>query len=244
MTEIVANEMIMLDPPSGGGARRSSARPTEQAAGTVGSTSFRRRTTTMTFRSDRRAARAARTGTLSLSRDSVCCAPVVAAPRSKPDPGAARARFPAFGGRGRRSRDVARRGEDRGHGGRDDDHGSEQRPVRPRLRPQRRRGPIAYPPATPSSSSGSTAASTIPRRGSRSGLLLPTGIGIVDSLAGETARVRVSDAFHPILVGDGVRIVTDAMETCRPRSPRRVVRADRRVPGGEGCTSAVRSPVP
>lgn len=44
-------------------------------------------------------------------------------------------------------------------------------------------------------------------------LLLPTGFGVVDSLAGETARVRVSDAFHPILVGDGVRIVTEAMET-------------------------------
>ena len=39
-------------------------------------------------------------------------------------------------------------------------------------------------------------------------LLLPTGIGTVDSLASETARVRVSDAFHPILVGDRVRVVT------------------------------------
>ena len=40
MTEIVANEMIMLDPPSGGGARRSSARPTEQAAGNGGEYEF------------------------------------------------------------------------------------------------------------------------------------------------------------------------------------------------------------
>jgi hypothetical protein len=39
-------------------------------------------------------------------------------------------------------------------------------------------------------------------------LLLPTGIGTVDSLAGETARVRVDAAFHPIVVGDRVRLVT------------------------------------
>lgn len=38
-------------------------------------------------------------------------------------------------------------------------------------------------------------------------LLLPTGIGTVDSLAGETARVRVDAAFHPIVVGDRVRRV-------------------------------------
>jgi len=42
-------------------------------------------------------------------------------------------------------------------------------------------------------------------------LLLPTGVGRVDSLAGETARVRVTDAFHAIVVGDRVRIVTDAL---------------------------------
>lgn len=40
-------------------------------------------------------------------------------------------------------------------------------------------------------------------------LLLPTGVGRVDSLAAETARVRVTDAFHAIVVGDRVRIVTD-----------------------------------
>lgn len=40
-------------------------------------------------------------------------------------------------------------------------------------------------------------------------LLLPTGIGLVDSLAGETARVRVTDAFYPILMGDLVRVVTE-----------------------------------
>jgi hypothetical protein len=40
-------------------------------------------------------------------------------------------------------------------------------------------------------------------------LLLPTGIGKVDGLAGETARVRVTHAFHPIVVGDRVRIVTE-----------------------------------
>jgi hypothetical protein len=44
-------------------------------------------------------------------------------------------------------------------------------------------------------------------------LLLPTGMGVVDSLAGETARVRVTDAFHPILMGDHVRVVTDAAGT-------------------------------
>jgi hypothetical protein len=38
-------------------------------------------------------------------------------------------------------------------------------------------------------------------------LLLPTGVGRVDSLAGETAAVRVTQAFHPILLGDRVRIV-------------------------------------
>jgi hypothetical protein len=39
-------------------------------------------------------------------------------------------------------------------------------------------------------------------------LLIPTGVGTVDSLAGETVRVRVTDAFHPIVVGDRVRVVT------------------------------------
>lgn len=43
-------------------------------------------------------------------------------------------------------------------------------------------------------------------------LLLPTGVGEVDSLAGETARVRVTDAFHAILVGDRVRLVPDTVE--------------------------------
>lgn len=40
-------------------------------------------------------------------------------------------------------------------------------------------------------------------------LLLPTGAGRVDSLAGETAAVRVTHAFHPIVVGDRVRLAAD-----------------------------------
>jgi single-strand DNA-binding protein len=40
MTEIVANEMLMLDPPSGGGARRGAARPAEQAAANGGEYEF------------------------------------------------------------------------------------------------------------------------------------------------------------------------------------------------------------
>lgn len=48
-------------------------------------------------------------------------------------------------------------------------------------------------------------------------LLLPTGVGTVDSLAGETVRVRVTDAFHPIVVGDRVRVVT-ATEPIAPAS--------------------------
>jgi single-strand DNA-binding protein len=40
MTEIVANEMIMLDSPSGSGARRGAAKPTEQAAGNGGEYEF------------------------------------------------------------------------------------------------------------------------------------------------------------------------------------------------------------
>jgi hypothetical protein len=39
----------------------------------------------------------------------------------------------------------------------------------------------------------------------------------VDSLAGETVRVRVTDAFHPIVVGDRVRVVT-ATEPVVPAS--------------------------
>ena len=38
-------------------------------------------------------------------------------------------------------------------------------------------------------------------------LLLPTGVGRVDSLGGETATVRATHAFHPILLGDRVRLV-------------------------------------
>ena len=41
-------------------------------------------------------------------------------------------------------------------------------------------------------------------------LLLPTGVGRVESLDGETAGVRITDAFHAIVVGDLVRIVTEA----------------------------------
>jgi hypothetical protein len=40
-------------------------------------------------------------------------------------------------------------------------------------------------------------------------LLVPTGVGRVDSLAGAVVRVRVTDAFLPILIGDGVRAVTE-----------------------------------
>lgn len=47
-----------------------------------------------------------------------------------------------------------------------------------------------------------------PRTGERLGrLLLPTGIGRVDSLAGPTARLRVTHAFRPILIGDFARPV-------------------------------------
>src|SRR5688500_13744131 len=41
-------------------------------------------------------------------------------------------------------------------------------------------------------------------------LLLPTGVGRVESLDGETAAVRVTDAFHAIVVGDRVRVVPEA----------------------------------
>ncbi len=41
-------------------------------------------------------------------------------------------------------------------------------------------------------------------------LLLPTGVGRVESLDGETAGVRVTDAYHAIVVGDRVRVVTEA----------------------------------
>jgi hypothetical protein len=41
-------------------------------------------------------------------------------------------------------------------------------------------------------------------------LLLPTGVGRVESLDGETVGVRVTDAFHAIVVGDLVRVVTEA----------------------------------
>ncbi|HJU86500.1 MAG TPA: hypothetical protein VJ788_03925 [Gemmatimonadota bacterium] len=39
-------------------------------------------------------------------------------------------------------------------------------------------------------------------------LLLPTGVGRVELLDGETAGVRVTDAYHAIVVGDRVRPVT------------------------------------
>jgi hypothetical protein len=38
-------------------------------------------------------------------------------------------------------------------------------------------------------------------------LLLPTGVGRVEILDGETAGVRITDAFHAIVVGDRVRLV-------------------------------------
>ena len=40
MTEIVANEMIMLDSPAGGGARRGAGRPAEQTAGNAAEYEF------------------------------------------------------------------------------------------------------------------------------------------------------------------------------------------------------------
>jgi single-strand DNA-binding protein len=41
MTEVIANQMIMLDPPpGGGGVRRGAARPAEQAAGNGGEYEF------------------------------------------------------------------------------------------------------------------------------------------------------------------------------------------------------------
>lgn len=43
-------------------------------------------------------------------------------------------------------------------------------------------------------------------------LLLPTGVGRVESLDGETAGVRVTDAFHAIVIGDRVRVVTEGDE--------------------------------
>lgn len=39
-------------------------------------------------------------------------------------------------------------------------------------------------------------------------LLVPTGVGHVDSLTGELARVRIMHAFQPVLVGDHVRAVS------------------------------------
>lgn len=47
-------------------------------------------------------------------------------------------------------------------------------------------------------------------------LLLPTGTGIVDSLGPETARLRVTDAFHPIVIGDYVRRVESAGGSASP----------------------------
>ncbi|MFN2382886.1 MAG: hypothetical protein ABR559_01325 [Gemmatimonadota bacterium] len=41
-------------------------------------------------------------------------------------------------------------------------------------------------------------------------LLVPTGIGRVDSLPGEVARVRITHAFLPILLGHRARLVTEA----------------------------------
>ena len=50
-----------------------------------------------------------------------------------------------------------------------------------------------------------------PHSGERLGrLLVPTGIGSVDSLTGSLARVRVTHAFHPILIGDFARPVAEA----------------------------------
>lgn len=46
-------------------------------------------------------------------------------------------------------------------------------------------------------------------------LLLPTGVGRVESLDGETATVRVTDAFHAIVVGDYVRVVPETAVATR-----------------------------
>ena len=43
-------------------------------------------------------------------------------------------------------------------------------------------------------------------------LLLPTGVARVEAIEGEIATVRVTDAFHPILVGDRVRLVNETDE--------------------------------
>jgi hypothetical protein len=43
-------------------------------------------------------------------------------------------------------------------------------------------------------------------------LLLPTGVGRVESLDGETAGVRITHAFHAIVVGDLVRVVMETRE--------------------------------
>jgi hypothetical protein len=50
-----------------------------------------------------------------------------------------------------------------------------------------------------------------PLTGGRLGsLLLPTGIGVLDSLTGDVARVRVTHAFRPILIGDFARAVLES----------------------------------
>jgi hypothetical protein len=49
-----------------------------------------------------------------------------------------------------------------------------------------------------------------PWTGERLGrLLVPTGLGIVDSLAGDVARVQLTHGFHPVLIGDYARPVTE-----------------------------------
>jgi hypothetical protein len=41
-------------------------------------------------------------------------------------------------------------------------------------------------------------------------LMRPTGIGVVDSLAAETARVRLTHGFQPVLIGDFARPVEES----------------------------------
>jgi len=52
-----------------------------------------------------------------------------------------------------------------------------------------------------------------PATGERLGsLLLPTGVARVEDVEGEIARVRITDAFQPVLVGDRVRMADGSGE--------------------------------
>ncbi len=41
-------------------------------------------------------------------------------------------------------------------------------------------------------------------------VMRPTGIGVVDSMAGETVRAQLTHGFHPVLIGDYARPVEEA----------------------------------